>query len=659
MAENMKKSIEVLSTEKRTFPPSKEFSSKAHIKSMAEYEALYKKSIDDPDGFWGEMAEKNLTWYKKWDKVSDWDFNKPYIKWFVGGKLNASYNCLDRHINTPVRNKAAIIWEADDGSYKTYTYQQLYHEVNRFANVLKKHGVKKGDRVTIYLPMIPELPIAMLACARIGAIHSVVFGGFSATALKDRIQDCKSNLLITADKGVRGGRTVPLKTNADEALQECPTVEKVIVVMRTGPTDMEPQRDFWWHDEMEASDIADYCEPEQMDAEDPLYILYTSGSTGKPKGVLHTTGGYMLYTNLTFKWIFDYHDEDIHFCTADIGWVTGHSYIVYGPLSAAATSLMFEGIPTYPDASRFWKIVDKFGVNIFYTAPTAIRALMREGPDWVNKQNLSSLRVLGTVGEPINPEAWMWYHNHVGKTKLPIVDTWWQTETGGILITPLPGAMSTKPGSACRPFPGVLPKVVKEDGSPAGANEGGYLIIERPWPGMLRGTYGDPENKRIKDVYFSRFPGKYLTGDGARVDEDGDFWLMGRIDDVINISGHRIGTAEIESALVSHEAVAEAATVGYPHDIKGEGIYVYVTLKEGFDPTPELKKILVGHVRQVIGPIAQPDKIQFSPGLPKTRSGKIMRRILRKIARGDTDDLGDISTLADPSVVNEILKGKQ
>ncbi len=652
-------SIDVLMAEKRTFPPSKDFSEKAHIKSFDEYEKLYKRSVEDPDGFWAEMAEKNLTWFKKWDKVSDWDFNKPYIKWFIGGKLNACYNCLDRFVNTPVRNKAAIIWEADDGTYKTYTYQQLYREVNRFANVLKKYGIKKGDRVTIYLPMIPELPISMLACARIGAIHSVVFGGFSAMALKDRIQDCKSNLLITADKGARGGRSVPLKTNADQALQECPTVEKVIVVKRIGPVDMEPERDFWWHDVMDDPDIKDYCEPEQMDAEDPLFILYTSGSTGKPKGVLHTTAGYLLFTNLTFRWIFDYRDEDIHFCTADIGWVTGHSYILYGPLSNGATSLMFEGIPTYPDPGRFWKIVDKFGVNIFYTAPTAIRALMREGPDWVNKQNLSSLRVLGTVGEPINPEAWMWYHAHVGKTKLPIVDTWWQTETGGILITPLPGAMTTKPGSASRPFPGVVPKILKEDGSPAGPNEGGYLIIEKPWPGMLRGTYGDPENKRIKEVYFTRFPGKYFTGDGARQDADGDYWLMGRIDDVINVSGHRIGTAEIESALVSHEAVAEAATVGYPHDIKGEGIYVYVTLKEGIEPTPELKKILVGHVRQVIGPIASPDKIQFAPGLPKTRSGKIMRRILRKIARGETDDLGDTSTLADPSVVNEILKGKQ
>jgi acetyl-CoA synthetase len=654
-----KESIDVLMAEKRTFPPSKGFSERAHIKSLAEYEALYKRSIEDPEGFWGEMAEKRLTWFKKWDKVLEYDFLKPQIKWFSGGKLNAAYNCLDRFMKTPVRNKAAIIWEADDGTYKTYTYQQLYHEVNRFANVLKKYGVKKADRVTIYLPMIPELVISMLACARIGAIHSIVFGGFSATALKDRIQDCKSKLLITSDKGARGGRFVPLKANADHALQECPTIEKVIVVKRVGNVDMEPTRDIWWHDEMNDPEIKDYCEPEHMDAEDPLFILYTSGSTGKPKGVLHTVGGYMLFTNLTFSWIFDYHDEDIHFCTADIGWVTGHSYIVYGPLSNGATSLMFEGIPTYPDAGRFWRIVDKFQVSIFYTAPTAIRALMREGPNWVNKHDLSSLRMLGTVGEPINPEAWMWYHMHVGKEKLPIVDTWWQTETGGILITPLPGAMTTKPGSASKPFPGVVPAILKEDGSKAGVNEGGYLVIEKPWPGMLRGTYGDPENKRIKEVYFTRFPGKYFTGDGARLDGDGDYWLMGRIDDVINVSGHRIGTAEIESALVSHEAVAEAATVGYPHDIKGEGIYVYVTLKEGFDPTDELKKILVGHVRQVIGPIATPDKIQFAPGLPKTRSGKIMRRILRKIARGDTEDLGDTSTLADPSVVNEILKGKQ
>jgi len=642
--------------ENRTFPPSKEFSRKAHIKSMEEYQKIYKRSVDDPEGFWAEMAEKELTWYKKWDKVLEYDFVKPEIKWFRGGKINASYNCLDRHITTATRNKAAIIWEADDGSYKTFTYQQMYYEVNRFANVLKKHGVKKGDRVTIYLPMIPELAISMLACARIGAIHSIVFGGFSAQALKDRIQDCKAKIVVTSDRGVRGGRHVALKTNADEAVQECPTVEKMIVVKRTEGIDMEPGRDFWWHEEMNAADIANYCEPEQMDAEDPLFILYTSGSTGKPKGVLHTTAGYLLYTNLTFKWIFDYHEEDIHFCTADIGWVTGHSYIVYGPLSAGATSLMFEGVPTYPDAGRFWSIVDKHKVNIFYTAPTAIRALMREGESYVKKHDLSSLRVLGTVGEPINPEAWMWYHHNVGKEKLPIVDTWWQTETGGILITPLPGAMTLKPGSANRPFPGVVPRVLKEDGSPAGPNEGGYLVIERPWPGMLRGTYGDPENKRIKEVYFSRFAGKYLTGDGARVDEDGDYWLMGRIDDVINISGHRLGTAEVESALVSHEAVAEAAVVGFPHEIKGEGIYVYVTLKDGQKPSDELKKILIGHVRTVIGPIATPDKLQFAPGLPKTRSGKIMRRILRKIAWGQVDELGDTSTLADPSVVANLVK---
>ena len=581
-----KENIEVLSTEKRTFPPSKEFSKRAHIKSMKEYEQIYRKSVDDPEKFWGEMAEKNLTWFKKWDKVLEYDFYKPQIKWFSGGKLNVSVNCLDRFIDTPTRNKAALIWEADSGVYKTFTYQQLSYEVNRFANVLREKGVKKGDRVTIYLPMIPELSISMLACARIGAIHSVVFGGFSAKSLRDRIQDCQSSMLITADEGLRGGRFVPLKANADEALHECPTIKDVIVVQRagTGKVNMEPGRDTWWHEEMAGKDIANYCEPEMMDAEDPLFILYTSGSTGKPKGVLHTTAGYLLFTNLTFKWIFDYHEEDIHFCTADIGWVTGHSYILYGPLSAGATSLMFEGIPTYPDPGRFWDIVDKHRVNIFYTAPTAIRALMKEGESWVKKHNLSSLRVLGTVGEPINPEAWMWYHVNVGKEQLPIVDTWWQTETGGILITPLPGAITTKPGSATRPFPGVVPKVVKEDGSPAGANEGGYLVIEKPWPGMLRGTYGDPENKRIKEVYFSRFPGKYFTGDGARVDEDGDYWLMGRVDDVINVSGHRLGTAEVESALVSHEAVAEAAVVGYPHDIKGEGIYVYVTLKDGVKP---------------------------------------------------------------------------
>ncbi|MGO9612119.1 MAG: acetate--CoA ligase [Dissulfurispiraceae bacterium] len=658
MAEGPKK-IDVLMTEVRKFPPPKESSEMAHIKSMAQYEAIYKKSIDDPEGFWSEVAEEHITWYKKWDKVWDWDFEKPYIKFFLGAKLNASYNCLDRHLNGPSRNKAAIIWESDGGRYMTFTYQQLYYEVNKFANVLKKRGVGKGDRVTIYLPMIPELPIAMLACARIGAIHSVVFGGFSAQALRDRIQDARSRMVITADKGVRGGRYIPLKTNADSALTECPSVDRMIVVKRAdGQVDMDPSRDLWWHDEMSASDIKLYCEPEWMDAEDPLYILYTSGSTGKPKGVLHTTGGYLLFTSYSFKLVFDYHPEDIFFCTADIGWVTGHSYIVYGPLASAATSLMFEGVPTYPNPGRFWDIVDKHKVNCIYTAPTAIRALMREGDKWPLSHDLSSLKLLGTVGEPINPEAWMWYHTNVGRSRIPIVDTWWQTETGGILITPLPGAMTLKPGSATKPFPGVVPRIVKEDGSPARTNEGGYLIIERPWPGMLRGTFGDPENQRIKEVYFSRFPGKYMTGDGARVDEDGDFWLTGRIDDVINISGHRLGTAEVESALVSHETVAEAAVVGYPHDIKGEGIYVYVTLKEGVEPSDDLKKMLVGHVRTAIGAIATPDKIQFAFGLPKTRSGKIMRRILRRIAWGDVSDLGDTSALADPSVVESLLKNR-
>ncbi len=653
-----KESIQVLSSEERTFPPSKELREKAHIGSMKEYEEMYKKSIEDPEGFWADIAEKNITWYKKWDKVLEYDFHKPEIAWFKGGKLNTSVNCLDRHLETG-RNKAAIIWEADDGSYKTYTYGQLHLEVNRFANVMKKNGVVKGDRVSIYMPMIPELAIAMLACTRIGAIHSIVFGGFSAQALRDRIQDCKAKMVITSDKGVRGGKLVPLKANANLAVEECPTVEKMIVVKRADGSDMKEGRDLWWHEEMAATDIANYCEPEQMDAEDPLFILYTSGSTGKPKGVLHTTGGYTVYTNLTFKYVFDYHEGETWFCTADIGWVTGHSYIVYGPLSAGATSIMFEGVPTYPDPGRFWAICDKHQVNQIYTAPTVIRSLMRSGEQWPKMYDLSSLRVLGSVGEPINPEAWMWYHTHVGRGKLPIVDTWWQTETGGILITPLPGAMTLKPGSANRPFFGVSPEIVKQDGSPAGVNEGGFLLIDKPWPGMIRGTYGDPEHKRVKEVYFSQYPGKYTSGDGARIDKDGDYWLMGRIDDVINISGHRLGTAEVESALVSHKAVAEAAVVGFPHDIKGEGIYVYVTLKEGEEPSDDLKKILVGHIRTEIGPIATPDKMQFAPGLPKTRSGKIMRRILRKIAQGAIDELGDTSTLADPGVVDDLVKERQ
>jgi acetyl-CoA synthetase len=629
----------------------------AYIKSLEEYERLYGWSVKDPEGFWSKIAEENIVWQKKWEKVLDYDFSMPFVRWFIGGKLNASFNCLDRFISTPLKNKAAIIWESDEGHCRTFTYQQLYHEVNRLANVLKKKGVGKGDRVTIYLPMVPELPVAMLACARIGAIHSVVFGGFSSQALRERINDSQARVLITSDEGLRGGKIVPMKANADEAVRECPSIKAVLVVQRTGTkVFMDERRDTSWQEEMLAADVGNYCEPEVLDAEDPLFILYTSGSTGRPKGVIHAAGGYMVYTNITFKWIFDCHDFDTFFCTADIGWITGHSYSVYGPLSNGATSLMFEGIPTYPQPDRFWDIVDKHMVSIFYTAPTAIRALMREGEEWAKKHPLSSLRLLGTVGEPINPEAWMWYHTHVGKGRIPIVDTWWQTETGGILITPLPGAMTLKPGSAGRPFFGIVPKVLKENGAEALKDEGGYLVIEKPWPGMLTGMYGDEKGTRFKEVYFSRFEGRYLTGDGASIDTDGDYWLMGRIDDVLNVSGHRLGTAEIESALVSHEAVAEAAVVGVPHEIKGEGIYAYVVLKDGFSPSSDLKKSLISHVRTVISPIATPDKIQFAPGLPKTRSGKIMRRILRKIARGSTEDLGDISTLSDGSVVDNLVK---
>ena len=659
MPADKRESIDVLLQEKRVFPPPAELQEKAHIKGAEEYERLYRESVEDPDGFWGRMGGI-LDWSKKWDKVCEWDFHKPEIKWYLNGKLNASYNCLDRHLSTWKRNKAAIIWEGDDGTTKTYTYQQLAREVCRFANVLKKSGVTKGDRVTIYLPMIPELAISVLACARIGAIHSVVFGGFSPSSLRDRILDSASRLVVTSDQGVRGGRPIAMKENCDAALAECPGIEKVIVVKRTGnAVPFVEGRDSWWNDEMDAPGITGVCPPEEMDSEDPLFILYTSGSTGKPKGVLHTTGGYLVYCALTFKWIFDYREEDIHFCTADIGWVTGHSYILYGPLAIGATSLMFEGIPTWPDPGRFWEIIEKHGVNIFYTAPTAIRALMRCGAGWVEKHDLTSLRVLGSVGEPINPEAWMWYHSVVGKGKLPIVDTWWQTETGGILISALPGATTLKPGSATKPFFGIVAKVLKEDGRPAKTNEGGCLVIEKPWPGMLRGTYGDPENRRIKEVYFSRFPGFYMSGDGARVDEDGDFWLMGRIDDVLNVSGHRLGTAEIESALVSDASVAEAAVVGYPHAVKGEGIYAFVVLKEGIAATAELKAEVEEHVRQEISPIAKPDKIHFTTGLPKTRSGKIMRRILRKIAQGETEDLGDTSTLADPGIVDSLVKERQ
>ena len=643
--------------EKRVFNPPEEISKNAYIKSFDEYKKIYQRSIEDPDGFWGEMAEQ-LDWYKKWDKVFVDDFANAKHEWFVGGKLNVSYNCLDRHIKGPRKNKAALIWEGDIGDTRTLTYQQLYYEVCKFANVLKKHGIKKGDRVSIYLPMIVELPIAMLACARIGAIHTVVFGGFSADALRDRIIDCESKFLICADGYYRAGKIIRSKDNADQALNECPDVKTCIVVKRANiDIPMVEGRDIWWDDAMSADDIKAYCEPEEMDSEDPLFILYTSGSTGKPKGVLHTQAGYLLYVAQTFKWIFDVKEEDTFWCTADIGWVTGHSYIVYGPLANGATSVMFEGVPSYPHPDRFWEIVVKYQVNIFYTAPTALRSIMREGDDWVNKHDLSCLRVLGSVGEPINPEAWMWYHTVVGKGRCPIMDTWWQTETGGILITGFPGATPLKPGSAGFPFPGVQVEIIREDGKKTEVNEGGWLVIKRPWPGLMRRVYGDPE--RFKNTYFIQFPGVYTTGDGCRIDDDGFYWLMGRIDDVINVSGHRIGTAEVESALVSHEKVAEAAVVGMPHDLKGQGIYAYVTLNAGVEKSDALKKELVTHVRKEIGPIASPDKIQFADGLPKTRSGKIMRRILTKIAAGNINELGDTSTLADPSVVQLLVDDRQ
>jgi len=653
------KEIASMMAENRVFQPSKEFSRTAALRSLEEYKALYNWSIKDPEGFWGQVANQ-LDWYKKWDKFLEYDFkNKPEVRYFIGGKINVSYNCLDRHLNTWRKNKAAIIWQGEpDGDTRVYTYQQLYHEVCKFANVLKKLGVKKGDTISIYLPMIPELAIAMLACTRIGAIHSVVFGGFSADALRDRILDGKSKTLITADGYWRSSKQIGSKGNADTALKSCPDVSNVIVVKRLGiDVSMQAGRDHWWHELMNAPDLPAECEPEQMDADSPLFILYTSGSTGKPKGVVHTQAGYLLHCYQSMKWIFDIKDEDTYWCTADVGWVTGHSYIVYGPLSIGAASLMFESVPTYPGPDRFWQIVEKFGVNVFYTAPTVIRALMREGEEWPNKHDLSSLRLLGSVGEPINPEAWIWYHRVIGKEKCPIVDTWWQTETGGILITPLPGAIPTKPGSATVPFPGVEPVILREDGTEAGVNEGGWLCIKKPWPGMMRTIWGDPA--RFKETYFSKFPGYYNTGDGARQDQDGYYWLMGRIDDVINVSGHRIGTAEVESSLVSHPKVAEAAVVGMPHSLKGQGIYAYVTLKTGIAITPDLDKELKNHVRQQIGPIATPDVVQFADGLPKTRSGKIMRRILVKIAAGNTDNLGDTSTLADPSVVQTLLAGRK
>ncbi len=643
-------------SDEKVYPVPEAVASHAHL-TDAQYKEMYQRSVDDPDGFWGEQADKFVTWFKGWDedKVIKWDFFDGKIRWFKGGKLNVSYNCLDRHLES-LGDQVAIIWEGDDPNVdKKITYRELHEEVCKFANVLKSRGVEKGDRVSIYMPMIPEVAVAMLACTRIGAIHSVVFGGFSPEALKDRILDSDCRVVITADESVRGGRHVPLKINTDKALMDCPNVHTVLVVQRTGgDIPWHDNRDVWYHEAM--AEASTDCPAEKMDAEDPLFILYTSGSTGQPKGVLHSTGGYLLYTAMTHKYVFDYHDGDIYWCTADVGWVTGHSYIVYGPLANGATTMMFEGIPTYPDGARFWQVVDKHQVNIFYTAPTAIRALMGLGDELVEKTSRSSLRILGTVGEPINPEAWEWYYRAVGDERCPIVDTWWQTETGGILITPLPGATALKPGSATRPFFGVTPALMDEQGNILEGATSGNLVITQPWPAMMRTVYGDHD--RFIDTYFKMYPGYYFTGDGARRDEDGYYWITGRVDDVINVSGHRMGTAEVESALVLHEAVAEAAVVGYPHDIKGQGIYAYVTPMQGIEPTDELRKELVMLVRAEIGPIASPDVIQWAPGLPKTRSGKIMRRILRKVAANELDNLGDTSTLADPSVVDDLIENR-
>ena len=621
----------------------------------ASYTAMYEESISDPGGFWAKQADKFLSWDKPWDTVLDWDYSKGHIRWFEGGKLNACVNCVDRHLETR-GDQTALIWEGDDpADDDRITYKELYEHVCRMANVLKSRDVKKGDRVCIYMPMIPEAVYAMLACARIGAVHSVVFGGFSPESIKDRILDSDCQTVITADEGVRGGKPVPLKANVDKALDSCPNVHSVIVVRRTAADiGWHEGRDIWYHEA--AAAVTDECPPEQMDAEDPLFILYTSGSTGKPKGVMHTTGGYLLYAAITHKYVFDYHEGDIYWCTADVGWVTGHSYIVYGPLCNGAISLVFEGVPTYPDASRFWQVCDKHKVNTFYTAPTALRALMRMGDEPVNSTSRESLRLLGTVGEPINPEAWEWYYHSIGDARCPIVDTWWQTETGGHMITGVPGAVKMKPGSATRPFFGVQPAIVDSEGNILEGEAEGSLVITHPWPGQMRTVYGD--HQRFIETYFSAFPGKYFTGDGARRDADGDYWITGRVDDVLIVSGHNLGTAELESALVLHDTVAEAAIVGYPHDIKGQGIYAYVTLINGVEPTEELRKELVGHVRKEIGPIATPDIIQWAPGLPKTRSGKIMRRILRKIAANEMDSLGDTSTLADPGVVDDLIKNR-
>jgi len=641
----------------QVYKPITDFSSKAYIKNMYEYKKMYEESIKDSDNFWSKLATEQISWYKKWNKVQEYDFKKGKIKWFDGAQLNVSYNCLDRHVENGHGNDIAIIWEGNEPTLeKKFTYKQLLDEVQKFTNVLESMGVKKGDRVCIYLQMLPELVISMLACTRIGAIHSIVFGGFSAESLRDRINDSSCKILITQDQGLRGGKPLPMKQVADKALQSCPSIESVIVVKRIGEKVDWSNKDFWWHEEM--GKVEPICPPLKMDSEDPLFILYTSGSTGKPKGVLHTTGGYLVFASVTHKYIFDYHPGDIYWCTADIGWVTGHSYIVYGPLCNRAITVIFEGVPNYPDWGRFWAICEKYKVNIFYTAPTALRALMKEGDEWVKKYNLNSLKLLGSVGEPIKLQEWKWYYNLVGSGRCPIVDTWWQTETGGILITPIPGATPLKPGSASFPFFGVEPALLDDNGKELKGNDvSGNLVIKSAWPGIMRTVYGDHE--RFIKTYFSIYPGYFFTGDGCLRDKDGYYWITGRVDDVINVSGHRIGTAEIEGAIGKHPKVAEAAVVGFPHEIKGQGIYAYVTLKTGEKFNQNLTNELIGMVRQEIGPIATPDKIQYTDGLPKTRSGKIMRRILRKIADGNVSQIGDTSTLADPSIVDSLVKNRQ
>ncbi|MGA9365467.1 MAG: acetate--CoA ligase [Bacteroidota bacterium] len=644
--------IESVLKEKRLFKPKAQFSQEAHIRSLAQYRKLYNESVKNPEKFWAKIASE-LVWFKKWSKVLDWKY--PWARWFVGGKTNISYNCLDRNLSSGRRTKAAIVWEGEPGDQRVLTYQDLHREVCKFANVMKGLGVQKGDRVAIYMPMVPELPIAMLACARIGAAHSVIFGGFSADALKDRINDSQAKLVVTADGGFRRGGIVPLKVNVDEALKYTPSVQNVVVLKRTGSeVQMVSGRDWWWSELMATA--SSNSEAEKLDAEHPLFILYTSGTTGKPKGVVHTTGGYQVGVYITAKWIFDLKEDEIYWCTADIGWVTGHSYIVYGPFLNGATTVMYEGAPNHPEPDRFWSIVEKYRVNIFYTAPTAIRAFIRWGEQWPLRHDLSSLRLLGTVGEPINPEAWMWYYKIIGKGKCPIVDTWWQTETGMIMISPLPGATPTKPGTATLPFPGVVVDVVSKDGKPVSTNQGGYLVIKKPWPAMLRTIYGDPE--RYKRQYWNEIKGVYFTSDGARRDEDGYVWIMGRVDDVINVAGHRLGTMEVESALVSHPSVAEAAVVGRPDELKGQAICAFVTLEGGKNPTPELKEELRLHVAKEIGALAKPDDIRFTDALPKTRSGKIMRRLLREIAAGG-QTIGDVTTLEDLSVLEKLRAGEE